>query len=121
MSANGAIALGISNPTDRIVRGASRLQVTSSGIAATDIAGGFTPVAVLHVASDTTNSAMVLQQSTADTDSFDLRFYKTRGTVGSQSAITTADPLGLIRFYGYSGAAGLVEGARISAISEGTI
>lgn len=81
-----------------------------------------TPAGLLHVASNTTALGLtIFEQASADTDSFDLNFRKTRGTVASPTAITSGDALGIIAFRGYSGAAGYVTAASIRAVSSGTI
>ena len=80
------------------------------------------PVSIFHIATNTTAVGLTLfEQASADADSYDLTFRKTRGTVASPTVITTVDELGTIRFDGYSGAGGYVTGAAIKAISEGTV
>ena len=48
-------------------------------------------------------------------------FRKARGTLSAPTVITTGDDLGSIRAFGYSGAGGYVEAARIEFDSTGTI
>lgn len=50
-----------------------------------------------------------------------IRGYKTRGSAASPTVITSGDDLLRISAYGYSGAGGYVEAARIEFDSEGTI
>jgi len=50
-----------------------------------------------------------------------LQFRKARGTVAAPTAITSGDDLGTISGFGYSGAGGYVESARILLDSTGTI
>lgn len=50
-----------------------------------------------------------------------LEFRKSRGSAASPTVITSGDDLGRISAYGYSGADGYVESARIELDSEGTI
>ena len=92
-------------------------------IAAQTIASGTgTTVGLFSVASDTTATGLsYFSQASADADSFDAIFRKSRGTVGTPTVITTADELGTIQFSGYGGASGYVVGAAIKAISSGTI
>ncbi len=80
------------------------------------------PVSLLHIATSTTAKGVsTFEQASADADSYDLNFLKTRGTVAVPTVITTGDQLGIINFNGYSGAGGYVTGAAIKAISEGTV
>lgn len=83
--------------------------------------GTTAPVSILHVASNTTGQAVIFEQASADTDSFDLSFRKARGTFTTPTVITTGDSLGQIMFRGYSGSGGYVTAANILAVSEGTI
>lgn len=84
--------------------------------------GTATPSTLLHIATSTTAAgSSTLEQASADADSFDIAFKKTRGTISSPTVITTGDELGTIQFSGYSGAGGYVVGAAIKSISSGTI
>ena len=111
--------------------GSGNISSTTLGVSGTaSVSGGFTgnvgvggvATALFNIMTNTTATGNILtQQASADADSFDLTFNKTRGTIASPTVITTADELGTIKFQGYSGAGGYVTGVEIKAISEGTI
>jgi hypothetical protein len=97
----------------------------SGGVAGAVVIGGVavgSQTALLKIVTNTTGiGQMLLGQASADADSFDILYQKSRGTTASPTVITTADELGTIQFMGYSGAGGYVVGAAIKAYSSGTI
>lgn len=96
-----------------------RLRIDNAGNIGVGTAA---PGSIFHVATSTTAVGLaLLEQASADSDSFDLNFRKGRGTVSSPAVITVADELGVINFAGYGGASGYITGAAIKGISSGTI
>ena len=67
------------------------------------------------------NPLLALMSSGAVATASIWDFRKARGTLSAPTVITTGDDLGSIRAFGYSGAGGYVEAARIEFDSTGTI
>lgn len=84
--------------------------------------GTTTPATLAHfAASASAGTILTLEQASGDADACDMTIKKARGTIAAPTVITTGDDLGHIDWAGYSGAGGYVVGARIEAVSEGTI
>lgn len=106
----------------RFYFGGTSELVTFSYQGKVGIGGVIAPSGLLHIATSTTAAGLIyFDQASADTDSFDLNFRKSRGTIASPTVVTTGDELGTISFWGYSGAGGFVQGAGFKFFSEGTI
>lgn len=86
--------------------------------------GTVSPSSLLHIATSTTALGLtILEQASADTDSFDLSIRKARGTIGSPTTVVTGDDLGALMFRGYATTNGYITngGTMIKGIATGTI
>lgn len=82
--------------------------------------GVITPSALFHLTSNTTGVAL-LQQASSDTDGFDLRLRKSRGTIAGLVGVSSGDELGTIFFSGRDSSISYVDTAAIQAVATGTI
>lgn len=96
---------------------------SDAAIAGTKIAPDFGAQSVVTSANITMASnaavAFVAARSSSDTQSADLTFQKSRGTLTAQSVVANNDIVARIRMFGYDGSA-MVEAARIQAVVDDT-